>query len=107
MKMLAKGMAASPGQVRGRACVMRADPRPVGPGEILVTQMTDPMSFADLMEHAVALVTDLGGVTSHPAILARELGIPAVVSTRNATETIQDGTLILVDGDTGEVYELD
>jgi pyruvate,water dikinase len=107
MKMLAKGIAASPGQVRGRACVMRADLRPVEPGGILVTQMTDPMSFADLMEHAVGLVTDLGGLASHPAILARELGIPAVVSTRNATEVIEDGRLILVDGDTGEVYGLD
>lgn len=107
MRLRAKGIGASGGQVRGRACVMRDEPRPVAPGEILITEMTDPVSFADLIEHAVALVTNLGGLASHPAILARELGIPAVVSARNATEVIRDGALILVDGDTGEVFELD
>lgn len=81
--------------------------RPVRPGEILVTEMTDPVSFADLVEHAAALVTNLGGLASHPAILAREMGIPAVVSTRNATEVIRNGALILVDGSTGEVFGLD
>jgi phosphoenolpyruvate synthase/pyruvate phosphate dikinase len=107
MRLLTKGIAASAGQARGRACVMRDELRPVPPGEILVTEMTDPVSFADLVEHAVGLVTNLGGLASHPAILARELGIPAAVNTRNATEAIRDGALILVDGDTGEVFELD
>ncbi|TCO61914.1 PEP-utilizing enzyme [Actinocrispum wychmicini] len=107
MRPVAKGIAASGGQARGRACVMRDKLRPVEPGEVLVTVLTDPVSFADLVEHAVALVTDLGGLTSHPAILARELGIPAVVSTRDGTSTIQDGALIMVDGDTGEVFAVD
>jgi pyruvate, water dikinase len=107
MRVLARGIAASPGQARGRACVMRHELRPVGPGEILVTEMTDPASFADLVDQAAALVTNLGGLASHPAILARELGIPAVVSARDATEVIRDGALILVDGDTGEVLALD
>lgn len=107
MRLLTNGIAASGGRVRGLACVMRDELRPVRPGEILVTELTDPVSFADLVEHAVALVTDLGGLASHPAILARELGIPAVVNTRNATEVIKDGTLIVVDGGTGEVFGVD
>jgi pyruvate, water dikinase len=107
MRVLATGIAASPGQASGRACVMRAGLRPVGAGEILVTEMTDPASFADLVDQAAALVTNLGGLASHPAILARELGIPAVVSTGNGTEVITDGALILVDGDTGEVLAVD
>ncbi|MGH3155068.1 MAG: PEP-utilizing enzyme [Streptosporangiaceae bacterium] len=107
MRVLAQGLGASSGRVRGRACVMRDELRPVGQGEILVTEMTDPVSFADLVEHAAALVTNLGGLASHPAILAREMGIPAVVSAHNATEVIQDGVVIVVDGDTGEVLEVD
>jgi pyruvate,water dikinase len=105
--VLATGIAASPGQASGRACVMRDQLRAVQPGEILVTEMTDPVSFADLVERAAALVTNHGGLASHPAILAREMGIPAVVSTGNGTEVIQDGTLIMVDGSTGEVFRLD
>jgi pyruvate,water dikinase len=107
MNVLARGMPASPGQAQGKACVMRGELRPVPPGEILVTEMTDPVSFADLVEHAVALVTNLGGLASHPAILAREMGIPAIVSAGNATDVIPDGALILVDGSTGEVFRLD
>lgn len=106
MRPLTKGIAASGGQARGRACVMRDELRPVGPGEILVTVMTDPISFADLVENAVALVTDQGGIASHPAILAREMGIPAVVSTGDGTTAIRDGDLIMVDGDSGEVFSV-
>jgi phosphohistidine swiveling domain-containing protein len=104
MQPLITGVAASEGRVRGRACVMRQQLRPVRDGEVLVTVMTDPISFADLVEHAVALVTDHGGIASHPAILAREMGIPAVVSTGNGTMVIPDGALIEVDGGTGEVF---
>ncbi|MGH3156418.1 MAG: PEP-utilizing enzyme [Streptosporangiaceae bacterium] len=76
------------------------------PGDILVTVITDPLSFVDIIEYAAALVTDLGGVASHPAILARELGIPCVVSTEVGTQLIQDGSLIAVDGSTGTVHVL-
>lgn len=81
--------------------------RPLDVGEVLVTVLTDPLSFADLVENAIALVTDLGGLASHPAILAREMGIPAVVGTARATSVIPDGAHILVDGAAGAVYELD
>ncbi|TCR16051.1 PEP-utilizing family enzyme [Streptomyces sp. BK205] len=73
-------------------------------GDILVTVITDPLNFADLIEHAAALVTDLGGLASHPAILSRELGIPCVVGTQIGTSVIQDGAMIVVDGAAGTVH---
>lgn len=99
------GTPASPGVATGRARVV--DPSgpevTLEPGDILVTVITDPLSFADLIEHAAALVTDLGGLASHPAILARELGIPCVVGTRTGTRDIPDGATIVVDGSAGTV----
>jgi len=77
---------------------------PLGTGDILVTVITDPLSFVDIIESAAGLVTDLGGVASHPAILARELGIPCVVGAQIATRVIQDGMEIVVDGTQGSVY---
>ena len=71
-------------------------------GQILVCKITDP-SWAPLFSIAGALVTDIGGMLSHAAIIARELGIPAVVSTRNGTSTILDGQYIAVNGVSGTV----
>ena len=74
-------------------------------GEILVTDMTDP-DWEPIMKIASAIVTDKGGRTSHAAIVSRELGIPAVVGTENATKFIKTGDPITVDttGSTGDVY---
>jgi pyruvate,water dikinase len=74
-------------------------------GEILVTTMTDP-DWEPIMKMASAIVTDKGGRTSHAAIVSRELGIPAVVGTENATRTIKTGDPITVDttGSAGNVY---
>jgi len=66
--------------------------------------MTDP-DWVPLMKIAGAIVTDEGGMTSHAAIVSRELGIPAVVGSREATKVISDGQLITVDGTRGIVYE--
>lgn len=75
-------------------------------GEILVTTMTDP-DWEPLMKLASAIVTDHGGRTSHAAIIARELGVPAIVGCGNATSVIEDGAPITVDttGSEGVVYE--
>jgi pyruvate,water dikinase len=81
-----------------------ADDQVLAPGDILVTVITDPLSFVDIIENAAALVTDLGGVASHPAILARELGIPCVVGTRVGTTSITDGMTIVVDGAAGTIH---
>ncbi len=63
----------------------------VQPGDVLVTDMTDP-NWEPVMKRASAIVTNRGGRTCHAAIIARELGIPAVVGCGNATDTLNDGT---------------
>jgi len=75
-------------------------------GEVLVTDMTDP-NWEPIMKRAAAIVTDRGGRTCHAAIIARELGIPAVVGCGNATEALREGDLVTVscaEGDTGYIY---
>ncbi|MES1943441.1 phosphoenolpyruvate synthase [Salinisphaera sp. PC39] len=79
----------------------------VQPGDVLVTDMTDP-DWEPVMKRASAIVTNRGGRTCHAAIIARELGIPAVVGTGDGTETLADGAPVTVscaEGDTGYVYE--
>lgn len=79
----------------------------VQPGDVLVTDMTDP-NWEPVMKRASAIVTNRGGRTCHAAIIARELGIPAVVGCGNATQQLADGTLVTVscaEGDTGNIYE--
>jgi pyruvate,water dikinase len=76
-------------------------------GDVLVTDMTDP-DWEPIMKRASAIVTNRGGRTCHAAIIARELGIPAVVGTGEATSTIRDGqevTVSCAEGDTGNVYD--
>lgn len=76
-------------------------------GDILVTDMTDP-NWEPVMKRAAAIVTNRGGRTCHAAIIARELGIPAVVGCGHATEVLKDGTLVTVScaqGDTGFIYD--
>ena len=107
-RILVRGLPASPGVATGVARVI-LDPH--GPeaqqfqkGNILVTKMTDP-DWVPLMKKAAAIVTDEGGMTSHAAIVSRELGIPAIVGTGNATQVIKTGMLITVDASRGVVYE--
>jgi pyruvate,water dikinase len=79
----------------------------VQPGDVLVTDMTDP-NWEPVMKRASAIVTNRGGRTCHAAIIARELGIPAVVGCGDATERLKDGTLVTVscsEGDTGLIYD--
>ena len=76
-------------------------------GDVLVTDMTDP-NWEPIMKRAAAIVTNRGGRTCHAAIIARELGIPAVVGCGNATTTLKDGQAVTVscaEGDTGTVYD--
>jgi len=79
----------------------------VQPGDVLVTDMTDP-NWEPVMKRAAAIVTNRGGRTCHAAIIARELGIPAVVGCGDATEVLKDGALVTVacsEGDTGTIYD--
>ncbi|MFY9260675.1 MAG: phosphoenolpyruvate synthase [Gallionella sp.] len=98
------------GQKIGTGCVRlvanSAQMYKVKAGDILVTDMTDP-NWEPVMKIASAIVTNRGGRTCHAAIIARELGIPAIVGCGNATEVLQDGEAVTVscaEGDTGKVY---
>ena len=79
----------------------------VQPGDILVADMTDP-NWEPVMKRAAAIVTNRGGRTCHAAIIARELGVPAVVGCGNATQVLKDGALVTVscaEGDEGKIYD--
>ena len=103
-----KGIAGSPGVAEGVArVVMTVDEfDAVSEGDILVCQMTNP-AWVVLFTKIAALVTDTGGTTSHPAVLSREFGIPAVIGTSTATHTIRTGDRIRVDGSNGVVEILE
>lgn len=79
----------------------------VQPGDVLVADMTDP-NWEPVMKRASAIVTNRGGRTCHAAIIARELGVPAVVGCSNATDVLQDGAVVTVscaEGDEGRIYD--
>jgi len=104
--VLLTGAPASPGMASGPVKIV---PEPsqidkVKTGNILVAEMTTP-DFVPAMKRAAAIVTDRGGRTAHAAIVSRELGIPCVVGTEQATTTLTDGQIITVDGSRGKVYQ--
>jgi pyruvate,water dikinase len=108
-KVLTEGRAIGQKIGSGKARVIRslADMSKVQPGDVLVADMTDP-DWEPVMKRAAAIVTNRGGRTCHAAIIARELGVPAVVGCGNALETIPDGmevTVSCAEGDTGTIYE--
>ncbi|MFP3203853.1 MAG: pyruvate, water dikinase [Metallosphaera yellowstonensis] len=105
-KVIVKGLAASPGIAMGKARVLLdiKDAKEFKKGEILVTRMTDP-DWVPVMKVASAIITDEGGITSHAAIVSRELGIPAIVGTKDATKLLRTGQEITVDATRGVVYE--
>ncbi|HEX6221320.1 MAG TPA: PEP/pyruvate-binding domain-containing protein, partial [Acidimicrobiia bacterium] len=98
------GIAASPGRYTGPVRVVMDNSQfdKIQPGDVLVCPITSPV-WSVLFPIIRALVTDTGGVLSHPAIIAREYGIPAVVATGAATARLHDGDLVTVDGTTGTV----
>ncbi len=108
-EVLAEGRAIGQKIGAGHARVVAsvADIRRVQPGDVLVTDMTDP-DWEPIMKKAAAIVTNRGGRTCHAAIIARELGIPAVVGCGDATRRVRDGagvTVSCAEGDTGFIYE--
>jgi pyruvate,water dikinase len=104
-KILLKGLGASPGVASGHVKIVKEtkDITKVEQGDILVAVMTTP-DMVPAMKRASAIVTDEGGMTCHAAIVSRELGVPAVVGTKNATKVLKDGMLVTVDGEKGVVY---
>lgn len=104
-KKLVKGQVASYGKATG--CVKIIDPtNPFAcdftPGDILVCTMTTP-ELVPLMKKAAAIITDFGGILSHAAIVSRELNVPCIVGTQNATKVLKDGCMIRVDTELEEV----
>ena len=99
-----KGFAASAGVVEGPARVLKLLKEIVDlkPGEIIVCPNTNP-SWAPVFTNIKAAVTDIGGLTSHAAIVCREYGVPSVTGTGIATSVIKTGDILKVDGDTGVV----
>jgi len=107
--LLAEGRAIGQKIGTGRVRLVRsvAEMDKVLPGDVLVTDMTDP-NWEPVMKRASAIVTNRGGRTCHAAIIARELGIPAVVGCGDATDKLADGSLVTVacsEGDTGYIYD--
>lgn len=105
MKALLKGIPASGGIVTGKVRIYNNRKIEFNPGDILVTRITDP-TMVGAMVKAGAIVTDIGGITSHPAIVSREMGIPCVVNTIKATKVLKNGDEIIVNGNTGEISKV-
>jgi len=103
---LLRGAAASPGRIQGPVRVLREpDASALRPGEILVVPYADP-GWTPMFSRAGALVMEVGGTLCHAAVVARELGIPAVVGVRGALALLAPGDLVEVDGDRGTVRRL-
>jgi pyruvate,water dikinase len=108
-RKLVSGLSVGLGVVTGPVCVIR-DPKQIGrfvPGMVLVTTTTNP-DWVPIMKRAAAIITDRGGRTSHAAIVSRELGLPAIVGTGDATRVLRPDQYVTVscaEGDEGFVYE--
>ncbi|WP_339104628.1 phosphoenolpyruvate synthase [Haloterrigena salinisoli] len=105
-EVIVDGLGSSPGTVSGAARIVTKldDLDKVGEGDIIVTEMTMP-DMVPAMKRASGIITDEGGMTSHAAIVSRELGVPAIVGTTNATSVLEDGQVVTLDGDKGAVLE--
>ena len=105
-ELLVRGLGAAPGSASGpvRSIASLSDAGRLTPGDVLVTHMTAP-DWVPLMRRAAAVVTDSGGMTCHAAIVSRELGIPCVVGTGDATSRLRDGEVVTVDATHGGVLE--
>jgi pyruvate, water dikinase len=103
---LVRGLGASPGQAAGTVRLISSpkEADQLQSGEILVTSMTSP-DWVPVMRRAAAIVTESGGMTSHAAIVSRELGLPCVVGARGAMSTLTNGDTVTVDGKAGIVFE--
>lgn len=107
-KIILKGIGASAGVVKGTVKVIKNlnySFDDFNGGDILVVRITNP-SMIMIMTKVAAIVTDIGGITSHPAIVSRELGIPCVVGTEKATKVLKDGMKVMVDGRKGIIYKI-
>ncbi len=105
-KILLTGLGASPGVASGVVKIVHdlSELEKVQQGDVLVAEMTNPDMVVS-MQKAAAIITDEGGITSHAAIVSREMGIPAVVGTGDATKSLKEGEIVTVDGNSGKIIE--
>ncbi len=105
-EVILTGIGASPGIASGKIKIVKGQKEleKIKRGDILVTRMTNP-DMVVAMQKASAIVTDEGGMTAHAAIVSREMGIPCVVGTRDATIKLKEGEVITVDGTNGKIYK--
>jgi len=106
LEKILTGAPASPGVVSGPVRIVSNIKYldKVKSGDIMVTDMTTP-DFVPAMKRAAGIITNRGGLTSHAAIVSRELGVPCVVGTTTATKLLKDGQTVTLDGHTGEIYK--
>jgi pyruvate, water dikinase len=105
-EILLSGLGASPGVSSGSVKIVHGmdELNKVMKGDVLVTKMTNP-DMVVAMQRSAGIITDEGGVTSHAAIVSREMGIPAVVGTDEATTKLKDGQEVTVDGNSGKIFD--
>jgi pyruvate, water dikinase len=108
MKKIVSGLAASKGIAEGKCVIVNTmdDFGSVQKGDVLVTKNTDP-SFVSLFSKVVGIITDVGGLCSHAAIVSREMGIPCIVGTGEASKLLKNGQKVKVDAVEGIVYDLE
>ncbi len=107
MKMIAQGLGVSTGIVTGRVRVLFSPEEldQLQIGEVLVVQRSSPLWTVGMLR-AGAIISEVGGMISHAAIVAREMGVPCVVAVERATSLLANGTLVQVDGETGTIHEV-
>lgn len=104
-RILLKGTPASLGKITAKVRILHdpSEASKLREGEILVVEMTDPLYMPAIMKSA-GIITNIGGQLSHAAIVARELKIPCIVNTQNATEILTDNLVVTLDATKGEIY---
>lgn len=104
--VLLKGTPASLGTVKGKVKILRdpSESHKIKKGDILVTEMTDPLYMHAMMK-AGGIITNIGGVLSHAAIVSREFHIPCIVGTEKATEVLKEDQIVVLDATKGEVRD--
>tara|TARA_Y100000310_G_scaffold338648_1_gene428891 strand:+ start:4328 stop:4681 length:354 start_codon:yes stop_codon:yes gene_type:complete len=108
MQLILTGLGVSQGIVKGKVKVINGkDDHPhFEEDDILVTHLTDP-TMVPMMSKSSGIICNIGGLTSHPSIVSREMGIPCIVSADKATTILKDGDIIQFDGKTGEIHKID
>lgn len=106
MKHILTGIAANKGKVKGPAFVIKTeqDLAKFKAGSILIAKTTNPI-YVTAMTSSIGIITDIGAITSHAGIVARELGLPCIVGTKHGTTKIKTGQKIILDANHGLIYD--